>query len=182
MHSTDKSLVHLAILSCLSSWYISSYHPSFLRMSVIRVGETSTLERFTHKLGDLIVDGGDGTRDRNSQVEGGNADAAARNHAGPSCVWPPGYVSLTLVHSTHQMNWTNRSSEHRGPIYKISYDLSFDYRKFVVRSTYDSDSKTCWNFSQEYRKLIYEHYLRRYYDFAHESYQWKAFHSLWDVL
>jgi len=28
-----------------------------------------------------------------------------------------------------------------GPIYKISYDLSHDYRKFIVRSTYDSDLK-----------------------------------------
>ena len=28
-----------------------------------------------------------------------------------------------------------------GPIYKISYDLSQDYLKFVVRSTYDSDLK-----------------------------------------
>jgi len=27
----------------------------------------------------------------------------------------------------------------RGPIYKISYDLSQDYRKLIVRSTYDSD-------------------------------------------
>ena len=26
-----------------------------------------------------------------------------------------------------------------GPIYKIYYDLSCDYRKFIVRSTYDSD-------------------------------------------
>jgi len=26
-----------------------------------------------------------------------------------------------------------------GPIYKISYDLSYDYLKFIVRSTYDSD-------------------------------------------
>ena len=26
-----------------------------------------------------------------------------------------------------------------GPIYKISYDLSQDYRMFIVRSTYDSD-------------------------------------------
>jgi len=25
------------------------------------------------------------------------------------------------------------------PIYKISYDLSQDYLKFIVRSTYDSD-------------------------------------------
>jgi len=29
----------------------------------------------------------------------------------------------------------------RGPIYKISYDLSYDYRKFIVKSTYDSDLK-----------------------------------------
>jgi len=28
-----------------------------------------------------------------------------------------------------------------GPIYKISYDLSYDYRKFIVRPTYDSDLK-----------------------------------------
>jgi len=28
-----------------------------------------------------------------------------------------------------------------GPIYKMSYDLSYDYRKFIVRSTYDSDLK-----------------------------------------
>ena len=70
-----------------------------------------------------------------------------------------------------------------GLIYKISYDLSYDYRKFIVRSTYDSDLNMLkFNFSQEYRKLIYEHYLRRYYDFARECYLWKAFHSLWDVL
>jgi len=25
-----------------------------------------------------------------------------------------------------------------GHIYKISYDLAYDYRKFIVRSTYDS--------------------------------------------
>jgi len=28
-----------------------------------------------------------------------------------------------------------------GPIYKIAHDLSHDYRKFIVRSTYDSDLK-----------------------------------------
>ena len=28
-----------------------------------------------------------------------------------------------------------------GPIYKIFYDLAYDYRKFSVRSTYDSDIK-----------------------------------------
>jgi len=28
------------------------------------------------------------------------------------------------------------------PIYKISYDLSYDYRKFIVRLTYDSDLKS----------------------------------------
>ena len=28
-----------------------------------------------------------------------------------------------------------------GLIYKTSYDLSYDYRKFIVRSTHDSDLK-----------------------------------------
>ena len=28
------------------------------------------------------------------------------------------------------------------PIYKISYDLSYDYRKFIVRLTYDRDLKS----------------------------------------
>jgi len=36
--------------------------------------------------------------------------------------------------------WTASTSHLlRGPVYKISYDLSYDYRKFIVRSTYDSD-------------------------------------------
>jgi len=26
--------------------------------------------------------------------------------------------------------------------------------------------------------VIYEHYIWRYYDFARESYRWKAYHSL----
>jgi len=29
----------------------------------------------------------------------------------------------------------------RGPIYQISHDLAYDYRKFIVRSTCDSDLK-----------------------------------------
>jgi len=29
----------------------------------------------------------------------------------------------------------------RGPIYKISYDLSYDHRTFIVRPTYHSDLK-----------------------------------------
>jgi len=62
-----------------------------------------------------------------------------------------------------------------GPIYKISYNLSYDYRKFVVRSTYDSDLKsTKINFFYEYRRLICEHCLRQSYDFASESYLRKA--------
>ena len=31
------------------------------------------------------------------------------------------------------------SLDSSGPIYKVSYDLSYDYRNFIVRSTYDSD-------------------------------------------
>ena len=44
----------------------------------------------------------------------------------------------------------------RGPIYKISYDLAYDYRNFIVRSTQDSDL-TCAEISlRECRKLIYD--------------------------
>jgi len=42
-----------------------------------------------------------------------------------------------------------------GPFYKIYYDLSQDYRKFIVKSTYDSDLKCVKNFSHEYRQLIF---------------------------
>ena len=43
-----------------------------------------------------------------------------------------------------------------GPFCKISYDLAYDYRKFIVRSTYDSDL-TCAEISlREYRKLNYD--------------------------
>jgi len=65
-----------------------------------------------------------------------------------------------------------------GPIYKTSYDLPYDYRNFIVRLTYDSDLKRAEISLRNYRKLIYEHYLRRYYDFARETYLWKDFHSL----
>jgi len=62
----------------------------------------------------------------------------------------------------------------RGLIYKISYDLSQDYRKFIVRSTYDSDLQRVKEFSWKYCKLIYEHNLRWSYDFASELYPRKA--------
>ena len=69
------------------------------------------------------------------------------------------------------------------PIYKMSYDLSYDYRKFIVTSTYDSDLKRAEiSLRNIVIKPVYEHHLRRYYDFARESYLWKAFHSLYDVL
>jgi len=66
------------------------------------------------------------------------------------------------------VNFEGLYSELRGPIYKMSHDLSYDYRKFVVRSTYDSDLKRAEISlrNRAYRKLIYEHYLRRYYDFC----------------
>ena len=81
------------------------------------------------------------------------------------------YVPRRLCPSSHDCatlpgDATGRRRENTwGPIYKISYDLSHDYRKFIVRSTYDSDLQ---------RKLIYEHYLRRSYDFASELYPRKA--------
>jgi len=34
----------------------------------------------------------------------------------------------------------------RGPIYKLSYDLSQDYRKFIVTSAYDSDLQRAQSF------------------------------------
>jgi len=37
--------------------------------------------------------------------------------------------------------FTSGLAKSRDPIYKISYDLSYDYRTFIVRPTYDSDSK-----------------------------------------
>jgi len=46
----------------------------------------------------------------------------------------------------------------RGPIYKISYDLSYDYRKFIVRSTYDSDLQSTkisfWNMVSEFANTV----------------------------
>jgi len=43
------------------------------------------------------------------------------------------------------MNWIPEDGQlfttvTTGPIYKISYDLSYDHRKFIVRSTYDSEN------------------------------------------
>ena len=43
------------------------------------------------------------------------------------------------VYTNHWRNWELGGTW--GPIYKIPYDLSHDYRKFVVKSTYDSDLK-----------------------------------------
>ena len=48
-----------------------------------------------------------------------------------SLLWP---LRIVLMRQNAQQSW--------GPIYKISYDLSWDYRKFIVRSTYDSDLKS----------------------------------------
>jgi len=41
-----------------------------------------------------------------------------------------------------------------GPIYKISYDLSYEDLKFILRSTYDSDLHVL-----RCHKLIYKHHL-----------------------
>jgi len=49
------------------------------------------------------------------------------------------------VHYTNTWGAQNKSADISGQmnglgtIYKISYDLSQDYRKFIVRSTYDND-------------------------------------------
>jgi len=61
-----------------------------------------------------------------------------------------------------------------GPIYKIYYDLSYDYLNFIIRLNYDGELQCVEDFCQEYRKLIYEHYLRQSYDFANKLYARKA--------
>ena len=52
------------------------------------------------------------------------AEVASFRRLSPSC----GSASASALHA-------------RGPIYKISYDLAYDYRKFIAKSTYDSDLK-----------------------------------------
>jgi len=42
-------------------------------------------------------------------------------------------------HVSQHRNLIGSSETSLGPIYKISYDLSYDYVKFIVISTYDSD-------------------------------------------
>jgi len=49
------------------------------------------------------------------------------------------------------LSWANHLKEPRGPIYKISYDLSYDYHKII-----ESDLQCAKNLSQGYRKLIDE--------------------------
>jgi len=64
----------------------------------------------------------------------------------------PRYRSIVRLKTVQK----RANSEARGPIYKISYDLVHDYRKFIVRSTYVSDL-TCAEISlREYRKLNYD--------------------------
>ena len=50
-------------------------------------------------------------------------------------------LSYTVLqkNSDASKNNSELGLESWGSIYKISYDLSYDYRKFIVRSTYDSD-------------------------------------------
>ena len=48
-------------------------------------------------------------------------------------------ASRAESHSAATLSLESASHGNQGPIYKISYDLSQDYRKFIVRSTYDSD-------------------------------------------
>jgi len=51
---------------------------------------------------------------------------------------------------------------------------------FIVRLTCDNDLQRL-DFSYEYRKLMYEHYLR-FYDFASDLYLRKALRPSLDVL
>jgi len=74
---------------------------------------------------------------------------------------PHGDEALNPAFSVAPIESPRNGGPHRGPISKMSYDLSSNSLKFVVRSTCDSDTKRA-NISL--KKLIYEHYLRRSYD------------------
>jgi len=50
------------------------------------------------------------------------AEVASFRRLSPSC----GSASASALYAS-------------GPIYQISYDLAYDYRKFIAKSTYDSD-------------------------------------------
>jgi len=49
------------------------------------------------------------------------------------------YYRILHSRKLKQLGIFSNSRKTWGPIYKISYDLSQDYREFIVRSTYDSD-------------------------------------------
>jgi len=58
------------------------------------------------------------------------------------CLFKPYLLQVPSYAAWRQRHMAvNNLPTYRGPIYKISYDLSYDYRNFVVRSTYDSDLK-----------------------------------------
>jgi len=58
---------------------------------------------------------------------------------------PSRQTSAAAVDSNALVSYTQNMRQYwpftRGPIYKISYYLSWDYLKFIVRSTYDNDSQ-----------------------------------------
>ena len=49
------------------------------------------------------------------------------------------YKNLSHAEDSDFISYDAACRKFRGPLYKISYDLSQDYLKFIVRSTYDSD-------------------------------------------
>ena len=50
-----------------------------------------------------------------------------------------GPIIISFVFRLSIFMWLEVDQFTRGPIYKICYELSQDYRKFVVRPTYESD-------------------------------------------
>jgi len=50
-------------------------------------------------------------------------------------------INLALEHLRRVQERPTLRETTTGSIYKISYDLSYDYRKCIARSTYDSDLK-----------------------------------------
>jgi len=77
------------------------------------------------------------------------------------------YVSCTLGVAYSTKLWP--------PIYKISYDLSYDYLEFIVRSTCDSDlQRAKISLGINISSFFCELYFKRSYDIESESYRKKT--------
>ena len=138
------------------------------------------------------------TQHRSTELGRGNSStiylsaAAAAITALPVCHWRHVVevlqTALEVVVQLHQILprlitcTCNHTSTHSIYIIKLRVIPRAWFTKYItifrkiissayctVRSTYDSDLKHAKNFSEEYRKPIYERHLRRSYNFASDS-------------